>query len=153
MTFERGRRLRAKQFMTFSVTSVKHKKDKKLFLHVDLTHYFTKAIKHVFIPLLLFVVQSSIQLQQKETETNSYLHFQQSTCLTFLSWHAQPDLIPTEICIIKVKKMFEISWFYWIHLMISEKMMACLWKLQLRFWTYSLIHLLGPSGPNVVSGS
>ena len=53
----------------------------------------------------------------------------------------------------KVKKFFKISWFYWIHLMISEKMMACLWKLQLRFWTYSLIHLLGPSGPNVVSGS
>ena len=100
MTFERGRRLRAKQFMTFSVTSVKHKKDKKLFLHVDLTHYFTKAIKRVFIPLLLFVVQSSIQLQQKETETNSYLHFQQSTCLTFLSWHVQLNLIPTEICII-----------------------------------------------------
>ena len=51
MTFEGGRRLRAKQFMTFSVTSVKHKKDKKLFLHADLTYSFTKAIKRVFITL------------------------------------------------------------------------------------------------------
>ena len=53
----------------------------------------------------------------------------------------------------KVKKFFEISWFYWIPLMILEKMMACLWKLQLWFWTYGLIHLLDPSGPNVASGS
>ena len=53
----------------------------------------------------------------------------------------------------KVKKFFEISWFYWIHLMILEKMRPCLWKLQLGFWTYGLIRLLGPSGPNVVSGS
>ena len=53
----------------------------------------------------------------------------------------------------KLKKFFEISWFYWIYLMILEKMMACLWKLQLRFWTYDLIRLLGPSGPNVVSRS
>ena len=40
MTFERsggggGEGLRAKQFMTFAV-SVKHKKDEKLFLHIDL---------------------------------------------------------------------------------------------------------------------
>ena len=53
----------------------------------------------------------------------------------------------------KVKKFFEISWFYWIHLMILEKMRSCLWKLQLGFWTYGLICFLGPSGPNVFSGS
>ena len=53
----------------------------------------------------------------------------------------------------KIKKFFEISWFYWIHLMILEKMMACLWKLQLWLWTYGLIRLLDPSGPNVASGS
>ena len=53
----------------------------------------------------------------------------------------------------KDKKFFEISWFYWIHLMILEKMMACLWKLQLWLWTYGLIRLFDPSGPNVVSGS
>ena len=47
MTSEGGRRLRAKQFMTFSVTIVNHKKDKKLFLHTDLTY----SIKRVFIPL------------------------------------------------------------------------------------------------------
>ena len=55
----------------------------------------------------------------------------------------------------KVITFFEISWFYWIYLMILEKMMACLWKLQLWFWTYDLIHLLGPGGPggpDVVSG-
>ena len=51
----------------------------------------------------------------------------------------------------KFKIFFEISWLYWIYLMILEKMMACLWKLQLWFWTYDLIHLLGTSGPNVVS--
>ena len=72
-----GSGLRAKQFMTFSI-SVKHKKDKKLFLHIDLTYSFTKAIKHVFIHCLLLVVQSSTQPQQKETGTNSYLHFLQS---------------------------------------------------------------------------
>ena len=53
----------------------------------------------------------------------------------------------------KLKKFFEISWFYWIYLMILEKMMVCLWKLQLRFWTYGLIRLLCPSGPDVVAGS
>ena len=37
--------------------------------------------------------------------------------------------------------------------MILEKMMACLWKLQLGFWTYGLICLLDPSSPNVVSRS
>ena len=55
--------------MTFSVI-VKHKKEKKN-LHIDLTYSFTKAIKHIHT--LLFVVQSSIQVQQKETETNSYI--------------------------------------------------------------------------------
>ena len=52
----------------------------------------------------------------------------------------------------KVKRFFEISWFYWIHLLILEKMRSCLWKLQLGFWTYGSICFLGPSGPNVVSG-
>ena len=51
----------------------------------------------------------------------------------------------------KVKKFFEISSLYWIHLMTLEKMRPCLWKLYLLFWTYGLIRLLGPSGPNVVS--
>ena len=51
----------------------------------------------------------------------------------------------------KVKNFFAISWFYWVYLMILEKMRSCLWKLQLGFWTYGLIRLLGPSGPNVVS--
>ena len=52
----------------------------------------------------------------------------------------------------KVNKFFEISWFFRIHFMILEKMRCCLWKLQLGFWTYGSIRLLGPSGPNVVSG-
>ena len=52
-----------------------------------------------------------------------------------------------------VKKYFDISWFYWIHLMILEKMMSCLWKLHVWFWTYGLIGLLGTNGPYVVSGS
>ena len=46
-----GRRLRAKQSMTFSV-SVKHKKDKNFFLYIDLTYstyltYITEEIKSV----------------------------------------------------------------------------------------------------------
>ena len=35
MTFRRGEGIRATQFMTFSVSG-KHKKDKKLFLDIDL---------------------------------------------------------------------------------------------------------------------
>ena len=35
--------------------------------------------------------------------------------------------------------------------MILEKMRSCLWKLEPGFWTYGSIHVLGPSGPNVVS--
>ena len=54
----------------------------------------------------------------------------------------------------KVKKFVEISWFYWIHLMILEKMRSCLWKLELGFWAYSLICLLpkalGPNCPKLV---
>ena len=52
----------------------------------------------------------------------------------------------------KVKKFFEISWFSWIHFMILEKMKSCLSKVQLEFWAYGLIRLLGPGGPNIVSG-
>ena len=38
-------------------------------------------------------------------------------------------------------------------IMILEKMRSCLWKLELEFWALAwLICLLGPSGPNVVSG-
>ena len=37
--------------------------------------------------------------------------------------------------------------------MIMEKMRAYLWKLQTVFWTYGLIRLLDPGGPNAVSGS
>ena len=48
-----GRGLRAKQFIVFPV-SVKHKKDKKIFLHKDLTYSFTKAIKCIFIHCLLY---------------------------------------------------------------------------------------------------
>ena len=35
--------------------------------------------------------------------------------------------------------------------MILEQMRSYLWKLELGFWTYGWIRLLGPSGPNVVS--
>ena len=89
MTF-RGRGLRAKQFQSLLVQSMKKT---KIFLRIDLTFSFTKAMKQVLIHYLLFVVQSSIQLQQKETGTANYLHFQESTCLTFLSWHTQLNLI------------------------------------------------------------
>ena len=51
----------------------------------------------------------------------------------------------------KVKTFFEILWFYWIHLMILEKMRSCLWIFELGFWAYGWIRLLGPSGPNLVS--
>ena len=58
----------AKQFMTFSV-SVKHKKDKKLFLHID-SIFLTKATKRVYIHTLSVVTQSSMQRQQRVTEAN-----------------------------------------------------------------------------------
>ena len=67
MTF-RGKRLMAKQFMTFSV-SVKHKKDKKLLLHID-SIFLTKVTKRVYIHILFVVTQSSMQRQQRQTETN-----------------------------------------------------------------------------------
>ena len=51
----------------------------------------------------------------------------------------------------KVNKFFKTSWFYWIGLMILDRMRSFLWKLELGLWTYSLIYLLGPSGPNLVS--
>ena len=46
--------------------------------------------------------------------------------------------------------VFEISWLYWIHLMILEKTRFFLWKLERGFWTYGKIRLLGPSDANVV---
>ena len=49
----------AKQFMTFSV-SVKHKKDKKLLLHID-SIFLTKVTKRVYIHTLFVVTQSSMQ--------------------------------------------------------------------------------------------
>ena len=48
----------------------------------------------------------------------------------------------------KFNNIFEISWFYWIHLIILEKMRSCLWKFKQGFWTYGWILLLGPSGSN-----
>ena len=35
--------------------------------------------------------------------------------------------------------------------MIFEKMSSCFWKLKLGFWSYGVIRLLGPVGPNIVS--
>ena len=51
----------------------------------------------------------------------------------------------------KVNNFFEVSKFYWIHLMIFEKMRPCLWKLEPGFWTYGWIDLLGPSDSNILS--
>ena len=39
----------------------------------------------------------------------------------------------------------ESNLWFWI------KMRSCMWKLMVGFWSYGLICLLGPSGPNVVS--
>ena len=39
----------------------------------------------------------------------------------------------------KVKTFFEILWFYWINLMIVEKIKSCLWKLESGFVTNGLI--------------
>ena len=98
MTFRGGRGgLRAEQFITLSV-SLKHKKDKKSISAYRLNLFFYQANKTSIHTLsVLFVVQSNIQLQQKEAETNSYLYFQQSACLTFLSWGTQLNLITIEI--------------------------------------------------------
>ena len=49
----------------------------------------------------------------------------------------------------KFKTHFQISWFYWIHLIILEKTGSCLWKLELGFSTTGLIrHLPKAFGPN-----
>ena len=50
----------------------------------------------------------------------------------------------------KVMNIFQISWFYWIHVMIGEKVRSCLWKLEPGFQTYGLIRLLDLSCPKVV---
>ena len=80
-----GRRgLRAKQFMTFSV-SVKHKKDNKLFLHIELTYSYQGNKTHIH--KLSIVVQSSIKLQQKKTGTNIYLTFTVMVSTTELNYN------------------------------------------------------------------
>ena len=49
---------------------------------------------------------------------------------------------------------FEISWFYWIHLIIHEKMRSCFWKLKLGFLSNGLISplekALSPNCPKLV---
>ena len=47
--------------------------------------------------------------------------------------------------------IFEISWFYWIHLRILSKMKSCFLKLKLGCWTYALIHLVDPISRNLGS--
>ena len=64
------------------------------------------------------------------------------------NWHKCSFLAPGPM----VMTFFEI-WFYWIHLMILVNMRSCLRILELGFWTYGWICLLGPSGPNLVSRS
>ena len=49
------------------------------------------------------------------------------------------------------QEIFEISWFYWIHLRILLKMKSCFLKLKQGFWTNTLIHLVGPIGRNLGS--
>ena len=89
MTF-RGRGLRAKQFMMFSV-SAKHEKDKNISAY-RLNFFFYQSNEtgtHT-----LSVVCCTIKYSAStERDWNSYLHFQESTCLTFLSWHTQLNLI------------------------------------------------------------
>ena len=64
-----GRGLRVKRLMTFSF-SVKHVlKNKKLTLHIDSAYFYQDNKTH--INTLSVVIQSSIQLQQKETLTNT----------------------------------------------------------------------------------
>ena len=48
----------------------------------------------------------------------------------------------------KVNKFFDISKFYWIHLMVMilEKVRCCLWILESGFWNYCWIYM-GPSCP------
>ena len=43
------------------------------------------------------------------------------------------------------------NYLNWIHFLILEKMRSCLWKLRLGFWSHSLVCLLVPIAPNVVS--
>ena len=53
---------------------------------------------------------------------------------------------------LKFKKYFQISWFYWISLIILEKMRSWLWILEPGLWTYGWVHLVGSIiGLNVVS--
>ena len=54
----------------------------------------------------------------------------------------------------KDKIFIEISWIYWICLMIPEKMRSYLWKMEPGFWTYGVItplpRALGPNCPKLV---
>ena len=52
---------------------------------------------------------------------------------------------------LRSRHFFEILWFYWIYLMILEKMRSFLSILEPQFPTYGWICLPGPSGPNLVS--
>ena len=91
--------------MTFSF-SVKHKKDKKIFLHIDLTYFYQNNKMHIHT----LSVQSSMQLQQKEIGTNIYV-FNRAPVQILLSWRAQLNLIAIENIIIlnalfQFKKLF-----------------------------------------------
>ena len=76
--------LRAKQFTTFSV-SVKHKKDKNLFLHINLTYSYkgNKTRIDTLSVVTHAASKESIHAASTERDWNKYLHFQQSSCLTF----------------------------------------------------------------------
>ena len=79
-----GRVSRAKQFMTFSVSVKPTKRNKKIISAYRLSLFFYQDNKMHIHPLSV-AVQSNIQLQEKKSGTNRYLHFQQTACLTFLS--------------------------------------------------------------------
>ena len=53
-------------------------------------------------------------------------------CTDTSSWPKRPEC-SFEVPGPKVKTFFQISWFYWIHLIVLEKMKSCLWKLELEF--------------------
>ena len=87
-----GSGLRTKQFMTFFV-SLMHKKDKKLFLHIDLnfdlTHFYRGKKMRIHTLLLLYNQHAA----STERKWNKYVHFQQSPCFLYChsthNWNLQ----------------------------------------------------------------
>ena len=84
----------------------------------------------IFIIISIWCVHHAVVI------LGSYVFQQLGSCISLFR-PTGPNVVSTPHT--KNKKCFEISWFYWIHPMVLEKLMSYFWKLKLGFWTYGLI--------------